>query len=178
MRGICGIFFLILCFRNNFYFSFQVQYEQNGGLCGVCGDNYADPVPRSNENTGKFGNGLVTKTYKAGSVIETSVTLTANHLGTFTYSLCVLEDPTKPEAEECFTDLTLADGSSYYSVKDTDYSITNQVKLPDGVTCDRCVLRWHYKAGNSWGICKDGTQKMGCGAQETFRSCADIAIVA
>ncbi|XP_044264511.1 uncharacterized protein LOC123011226 isoform X1 [Tribolium madens] len=155
----------------------KVQYEQNGGKCGVCGDNYADPVPRSNENTGKFGNGVVSKTYKAGSVVTTSITLTANHLGSFTYSLCVLEDPTKPETEDCFVDLPLADGSSQHPVSADEYQITNQVQLPAGVICDRCVLRWHYKSGNSWGICTDGTQKMGCGAQETFRSCADIAIV-
>ncbi|EFA07375.2 hypothetical protein TcasGA2_TC016350 [Tribolium castaneum] len=157
---------------------FAVQYEQNGGKCGVCGDNYADPVPRSNENTGKFGNGVISKTYTAGSIITANVTLTANHLGSFSYSLCVLKDPTKPETEDCFVDLPLADGSSKYPVSADEYEIVNQVQLPAGVTCDRCVLRWHYKSGNSWGICTDGTQRMGCGAQETFRSCADIAIVA
>lgn len=30
--------------------------------------------------------------------------------------------------------------------------------------------------GNSWGVCEDGGQKMGCGAQETFVNCADVAI--
>ena len=32
-------------------------------------------------------------------------------------------------------------------------------------------------AGNNWGKCEDGTSGMGCGPQETFRSCADIKIV-
>ena len=31
-------------------------------------------------------------------------------------------------------------------------------------------------AGNNWGSCDDGTSGMGCGPQETFRSCADIRI--
>ena len=31
--------------------------------------------------------------------------------------------------------------------------------------------------GNNWGKCEDGTSGMGCGPQETFRSCADIQIV-
>ncbi|KAJ3649516.1 hypothetical protein Zmor_021256 [Zophobas morio] len=153
------------------------QYGLNDGKCGACGDNYASPVPRSNENTGTFGNGIVSRTYTSGSVITTSITLTANHIGAFTYSLCVLSNPSLPETEECFTDLTLADGSSSYSVQADDYIVNNKVQLPAGLTCDRCVLRWHYKSGNSWGTCSDGTQKMGCGAQETFRSCADIAIV-
>ncbi|RZB41036.1 Chitin bind 3 domain containing protein, partial [Asbolus verrucosus] len=154
-----------------------VQWGPNKGKCGVCGDNWASPVPRTNENTGTFGNGIVTKTYKSGSVIDISVTLTANHMGTFTYSLCVLQDPSKPESEDCFTDLKLADGSSVYNVDANDYDISNKVQLPAGVTCERCVLRWHYKTGNSWGVCDDGTEKMGCGAQETFRSCSDISIV-
>jgi hypothetical protein len=154
-----------------------VQYGQNGGNCGVCGDNWASPVPRNNENTGKFGNGVVARTYAAGTAVTTSITLTANHLGTFTYSLCILSDPSKPETEECFVDLKLSDGSSAYNVKSDDYIISNNIQLPAGVTCERCVLRWHYKSGNSWGMCNDGTQKMGCGAQETFRSCADISIV-
>ena len=30
--------------------------------------------------------------------------------------------------------------------------------------------------GNTWGICKNGTEGMGCGDQEMFRNCADIQI--
>jgi len=36
----------------------------------------------------------------------------------------------------------------------------------------------HYIEGNSWGSCEDGSQGMGCGAQENFINCADIAIKA
>ena len=32
-----------------------------------------------------------------------------------------------------------------------------------------CLL---YFAGNNWGACEDGTAGMGCGPQETFRSCS------
>ena len=35
----------------------------------------------------------------------------------------------------------------------------------------------HFYLGNNWGKCEDGTSGMGCGPQETFRSCADIQIV-
>jgi len=51
-----------------------------------------------------------------------------------------------------------------------------QVRLPHGVTCERCVLQWTYVTGNSWGFCEDGTGAVGCGIQEWFRNCADIAI--
>jgi hypothetical protein len=51
-----------------------------------------------------------------------------------------------------------------------------KVRLPEGVTCDRCVLQWTYKTGNTWGYCQDGTGKVGCGPQEWFRNCGDISI--
>merc|ERR1712242_245617 len=50
------------------------------------------------------------------------------------------------------------------------------VRLPRGVTCDRCVLQWTYVTGNTWGYCEDGTADVGCGPQEWFRNCADIEI--
>ncbi|KAG8228486.1 hypothetical protein J437_LFUL009351 [Ladona fulva] len=84
------------------------------------------------------------------------------------------------ETEDCFEryPLQLADGSG------TRYQLGNgstgkydvKLKLPDGVKCDLCSIRWHYRTGNSWGVCPDGTGKMGCGDQETFRNCADISI--
>lgn len=33
-----------------------------------------------------------------------------------------------------------------------------------------------FYLGNNWGTCSDGTEAVGCGAQETFVNCADIAI--
>ncbi|KAJ8934908.1 hypothetical protein NQ314_013114 [Rhamnusium bicolor] len=164
---------IIKYFHNLFL---QAQYIQNGGRCGPCGDNYADPQPRSNENTGTYGNGVISGVYSAGSVIDVTSVLTANHLGTITYSLCSLDDPNLPESDSCFQDLKLADGSAAYSVASNDYKVINQVQLPAGLTCERCVLRWHYKTGNSWGVCEDGTGALGCGNQEVFRSCADIFI--
>ncbi|XP_018560910.1 uncharacterized protein LOC108903277 [Anoplophora glabripennis] len=92
-------------------------------------------------------------------------------------NLCKLEDPNAPEpGEHCFTPLLLADGSSQYSVSKDEFYIENKIKLPEE-TCERCVLRWHYRAGNNWGECGDGSSGLGCGPQETFRSCADISIV-
>lgn len=95
--------------------------------------------------------------------------------------MCVLDDSNAPESgEECFKPVTLGDGSANYVLQnkqeENDDTIYTDVKLPDGLTCGRCVLRWTYTAGNNWGQCDDGSYGEGCGPQETFRSCADIAI--
>lgn len=47
--------------------------------------------------------------------------------------------------------------------------------LPE-LECQNCVLQWKYIAGNNWGICKDGSGAVGCGPQEEFRACSDVAI--
>lgn len=38
------------------------------------------------------------------------------------------------------------------------------------------MLQWKYVAGNNWGTCADGSGAVGCGPQEEFRACADVAI--
>ncbi|XP_056645605.1 uncharacterized protein LOC130450909 [Diorhabda sublineata] len=154
-----------------------VQNTLNGQKCGVCGDRYDAPHPQDNENGGTYGLGIIVGTYQPGDVLGVLVTLTANHLGYFTYSLCELPDPDLPEpGEECFVNLLLEDGSKNFPIKSDYYIVQNQVVLPN-ITCPRCVLRWTYRTGNNWGVCENGTQGIGCGPQEHFRSCADIAIL-
>ncbi|XP_069114356.1 uncharacterized protein [Argopecten irradians] len=52
-----------------------------------------------------------------------------------------------------------------------------EVQLPPDMTCDQCVIQWHYKAGNNWGIDEaTGNGCLGCGDQETFINCADVSI--
>ncbi|GBL98540.1 hypothetical protein AVEN_111650-1 [Araneus ventricosus] len=46
----------------------HTQWKMNGGKCGVCGDPWHLDVPRPNENGGKFGNGIIVRTYKPGQV--------------------------------------------------------------------------------------------------------------
>lgn len=104
-----------------------------------------------------------------------------------------MQDSNAPESgEDCFQPLNLGNGDGQYNVVTGEKTIHTQVQLPQGLTCDRCVLRWHYQAGellhlaenklyssrtgNNWGKCEDGSYDQGCGPQETFRSCADITI--
>ncbi|XP_056648507.1 uncharacterized protein LOC130452973 [Diorhabda sublineata] len=164
--------------NQNFCGGFYVQHSLNNGSCGVCGDIYNDEHPQDNENTGKYGQGIVVKEYEGGSVIDVFINVTANHLGYFLYSLCELEDPNAPESgEDCFESLFLEDGSTNFTVTEDISEVTNRVVLPN-IDCPRCVLRWTYITGNNWGLCDDDVWRRGCGPQENFRSCSDISITA
>ena len=76
--------------------------------------------------------------------------MTANHAGYYRFSICNLEDPSTYEEEECFEDLEFADGSDKFFPKRTDKQNNVKVKLPDGLTCERCVFRWTYRAGKPY----------------------------
>lgn len=160
---------------------FSIQHNTNGGKCGICGDNYADKPPRAHELGGRWGDGTIVKSYKAGSQITASVRITANHKGFFTFDLCNM-DPLKAggktmEEEDCFNvQLKTIDGSDTYVLPTSQSQVFDvQLQLPS-ITCKHCVFRWTYTAGNNWGWCGDGTGRLGCGNQETFRTCSDIEI--
>lgn len=160
---------------------FSIQHDTNGGKCGICGDNYAHPVPRAHELGGKWGQGVIVKSYKSGSQITASVRITANHRGFFTFDLCNM-DPLKAsgktlEDENCFNmKVKTVDGTDTYVLPTAETRVFDvQLQLPT-ITCKHCVFRWTWTAGNSWGWCSDGTGRLGCGAQETFRTCSDIEI--
>ena len=107
------------------------------------------------------------------------VQLAANHMGYFEFSLCPLKSPNDIATDECFNahPIYLQNGERRYKVAGGVTGLFNIVGvLPKGVTCKHCELRWHYSAGNNWGVCPDGTGRLGCGPQEFFRSCSDISI--
>ncbi|XP_070186156.1 uncharacterized protein [Littorina saxatilis] len=161
---------------------FNTQWAKYGGKCGVCGDPW--PGPRDNEPGGKYANGIITKKYAEGQVIEVYVQLTANHKGYFEFRLCKHDNPLTNITHACLDQnlLVLADtGETRYMVKAGAYSAVQDIKiklrLPKGVTCAACVLQWKYNAGNSWGVDPDTKEGcIGCGPQEQFYGCADVAI--
>ncbi|XP_047475549.1 uncharacterized protein LOC125029613 isoform X1 [Penaeus chinensis] len=161
---------------------FGIQYGQNDGKCGVCGDNWADPQPRDNEAGGLYGTGLITANFTKGQVITVEIDLTTSHIGHFEFRLCVNNAPDKIITDECLDEhlLQLADGSGpFFTVPDFNEAYFYiDMKLPDDVECFQCVLQWHYQTGNSWGDCGNGTSALGCGDQEVFRGCSDIGIYA
>jgi hypothetical protein len=115
-----------------------------------------------------------------GQVIDVSVQLTANHFGYFVFRVCPVTDESREVTQECLNKHELkVDGTNYpkYKLSNAKTGIfTVKVKLPDGLSCDRCVFQWDYRSGNNWGKCEDRSMKTGCGPQETFRGCADIRI--
>ncbi|KAL5274196.1 hypothetical protein ACFFRR_000767 [Megaselia abdita] len=160
---------------------FGVQYFKNHGKCGLCGDDYSKPLPRSHELGGKYGEGVIVQSYKTGSKIQIEVRITANHKGYFKFHLCDLTENRNKESERCFKKYPLKvfnseDEYRYYLPSTNIGMFEPIVELPD-VICDHCVLRWTYTAGNNWGICPNGTAAIGCGPQEHFVGCADIALL-
>ncbi len=85
-----------------------VQWSQNGGKCGVCGDPWHEPVPRLHESGGFYDTGLLGRRYTPGQIIDIEVELTANHKGYFELRLCPLSgDPTVAERQDCFNKYVL-----------------------------------------------------------------------
>ncbi|RUS72508.1 hypothetical protein EGW08_019736 [Elysia chlorotica] len=156
-----------------------VQYGVNEGKCGVCGDPWNGK--REHEAGGRYANGLIVRNYEVGQVINATVELTANHKGFFEFRLCPTDNPFKRVTAHCLQKfpLVVADtGLTRFTVPSGDsYSkITVPLRLPADVRCSACLFQWQYTAGNSWGISQDGRQCVGCGNQEQFYGCADIAI--
>ncbi|XP_042903334.1 uncharacterized protein [Parasteatoda tepidariorum] len=157
-----------------------VQWSINAGKCGVCGDAYNLLQPRPNEAGGLYGKGIIVRNYMQGQVIKATIDLTANHLGYFEFRICPNNNAKKVVQQKCLDQypLELADGSgTKYYVDGAEMGLIDiYLRLPQGLTCSQCVLQWQYIGANNWGFCSDGTQTLGCGPQETFRSCADVSI--
>ncbi|ODM91873.1 hypothetical protein Ocin01_14811 [Orchesella cincta] len=138
------------------------QYEVNDGKCGVCGDPFDEPVPRANEDGGELYRGIIVRAYRSGAVIPVEVELTTSHKGWFEFKLCSKEDTASHLDQACFDEhpLELADGSGTNSkvpLKEEEGKILlcgYNLTLPKEVTCEHCVIQWHYETGNSWGIAR------------------------
>ncbi|XP_023723964.1 uncharacterized protein LOC111873457 [Cryptotermes secundus] len=160
-----------------------VQWEQNQGRCGLCGDPWHLTEPRPHEAGGQFAKGIISRHYTSGQDIDVEVELTANHWGRFEMFLCPNNNPKYEATQSCFDRFPL-----YVSgTKDMAFHIPLEskkkavfrykVRLPPYITCTQCVIQWTYYTGNMWGTCTNGTEGLGCGRPETFRNCADVTIV-
>ncbi|XP_064486170.1 uncharacterized protein LOC135398715 [Ornithodoros turicata] len=164
----------------------KAQWQDNDGRCGVCGDNYSLKPPRRHETGREFARNFTVRTYAPGSQIEIVIDIVANHLGYFEFSLCPRNDSGVLETEECFDShplpvfgkgMELSEGKSRYRLPTARKGLyLTQVQLPPDIVCEFCVLRWHWRSANNWGLCEDGKEAMGCGPQETYRNCVDIAV--
>jgi len=157
---------------------FGTQHKVNGGKCGICGDPWNGP--KENEAPGGiYATGTIVAQYTEGQVIDIDVRITTNHKGYFQFKMCENNNIHQDSDQSCFDKhiLEFADGSgTKVNVGEGNKLFSYKLKLPEGVTCDQCVIQWHYQGGNDWGCDPDGTCCVGCGDQETFWGCSDIAI--
>ncbi|XP_047538540.1 uncharacterized protein LOC125072076 [Vanessa atalanta] len=155
---------------------FARQWNKNGGKCGVCGDAWDAPKPRPHELGGRFGKGVIVRRYAPKDTIVVKVELTANHNGYFEFRVC--DDP-KATDQDCMDKSILhleGKAETKYYPREGNRIYEMKYQLPDNLECTHCVMQWRYIAGNNWGTCDNGTGAVGCGPQEEFRACADIAI--
>lgn len=79
-----------------------VQWEQNDGKCGLCGDPFHVKEPRPHEAGGLYAKGIISRHYSVGQEIDIEVELTANHYGRFEIFLCPNNNPNQGATQECF----------------------------------------------------------------------------
>ncbi|KAF0300828.1 hypothetical protein FJT64_026749 [Amphibalanus amphitrite] len=155
------------------------QWLANGGRCGICGDRW-DDWPRPHERGGRFATGGIVRRYRRGQIISTVVEVTTAHRGYMEFRICELSRERPEATQPCLNRhlLRLADGSgTKYRVGEKSEMARVKLRLPADLTCAHCVIQWRYRTGNNWGICPDGSSQLGCGPQEEFRGCSDVAVL-
>ena len=159
---------------------FQHQHQVNGGKCGICGDPYDAKIKDHEAPDGKFANGIIVREFQSGDIMDVIVEITANHKGYLVFKLCPNDNVLLDPLQDCFDKLPLevypSHEQKYDLPDDLEREYQLKLKLPDGLTCNQCILQWTYVTGNSWGVGEDGIGCTGCGPQENFRACSDIRI--
>ena len=126
-----------------------------------------------------------TRNYFPGSSIDLMIEIVANHGGHFNFEMCWRDSWNTTETEDCFESLKLSGKESTPEDDELSYQLdsssgtgiyTMSVELPAERTCENCILRWHWRSANNWGICEDGSEAVGCGYQEVYRNCADVSV--
>ena len=143
---------------------FAHQWSVSGGMCGVCGDPYGKE--QAHVFPGRYANNIITRTYSKGQEIEVKVHISAHHKGYFTFEIGDIGHA--PITDEKLHHLLRVAGSKstrYYLPKGSGTGFFKvSLQLPRNLLCRHCVLRWTYRAGNSWGIDETGNG-IGKGAQ-------------
>ncbi|XP_067944772.1 uncharacterized protein [Watersipora subatra] len=153
---------------------FANQWERNNGKCGLCGDPYQGPRKHEAGYPGGYANGIISRHYKKGAVIDVEAKITANHLGQIAFKICPVNNKNSKVTQECFDRYPLTDVngkkkiSIFNQIGNSPGTIRAQLVLPNQLTCTQCVLQWYYTAGNNHG----GPNT----PQESFVNCADVRI--
>lgn len=149
----------------------------------VCGDPRGQ---HNHERGGRYAAGSVPpqNVFVEGGVIRARIVITANHKGRWSLGLCTKNR----ETPGCFKKLRLAHGGGkYVYVPDTASSSSGTFKLPRGVRCSRCTVRWLWETSNSCNppgmpASLSNPGLLTCGEphappMETFTNCADVSVV-
>ncbi|KAK0067922.1 bypass of stop codon protein 1 [Biomphalaria pfeifferi] len=158
-----------------------VQWTQNGGKCGICGDPWSGPRRYERPDGVMVQHNIIPKAYRENDVIVITIQITQNHLGWNEFRICNIARSGGVEAtQSCLDENVLADLSGkkrfYFDVAAIGFYNYTLV-LPAGFTCDHCLLQWKWHCGNDWGCDSDGTCGLGRGlVQEEFYACADVAV--
>ena len=122
---------------------FQTQYNVNNqGRCGECGDQWALPRPRHNDEGGLYGNGIIVASYTQGSLIPVDLELPVNHGGWMEFRLCADKtSPTQLVTQDCLDKnlLEFIDGTTRYVIGRNANSVNGPRKPSIASTCRRDV---------------------------------------
>jgi hypothetical protein len=158
----------------------STQWNQNGGKCSICGENYAKE--KRFEKGGDLYRGHIVRSYAKNSKIEVDVELTTNHRGWFEFRLCNIDNMNEA-TQECLDRTLLKDASgksrfdSPSQVEGWQGHFKHSLIIPTNFECNHCVFQWKYNVGNSHGNdFVTGEYCLGCGPQEQFYGCSDISI--
>ena len=125
---------------------FQNQWDANQGRCGICGDPFQGP--RDNEAGGKYATGIITRAYSESDVIDVRVVITAFQRGWYEFRICPNNNVTRPATQACLDRylLEFEDGTTRHFPSGRG-SENLRLRLPQGLTCQQCVLQWKWNSG-------------------------------
>ncbi|XP_076114434.1 uncharacterized protein LOC143082581 [Mytilus galloprovincialis] len=155
---------------------FYKQWTLNKGKCGLCGDPWDGT--RENEAGGKYATGTIAGNYSAGNTMEVKLEITASHKGFHEFRICPVNNPSVRATQSCFDAHILhqPNGQTKFDEPGAVGTYAVTLVLPRDVSCTQCVLQWIWNTGNSYGCDQNNKCCIGCGPQEQFYGCADIAI--
>ncbi|RUS78947.1 hypothetical protein EGW08_013288, partial [Elysia chlorotica] len=159
----------------------SLQWDTNGGRCGVCGDPWSGPrLYERPDGAMVQGEPVITKTYSENESIKVSIQITMNHKVRFQIQFVVSRLNRQYSDQDCLDKHLLADDTGrtrFDSPSDSTGLFDFYLVLPSGVTCPQCMLQWKWRAGNNWGCDANGDCGVGKGErQEEFYACSDVKI--
>ncbi|KAH3884486.1 uncharacterized protein LOC127832630 [Dreissena polymorpha] len=155
---------------------YDVQWKQNGGRCGVCGDPFNGV--RENEAGGRYATGTIARHYSEGQTITVTIDVTTNHGGYFEFRICPTNNLRNPATEACLNQnlLRQPNGQTKWYLPEGTRTFSLNLVLPRSLTCSQCVLQWKWNTASNWDCDVNNNCCKGCGPQEQFLGCADVAI--